>query len=213
MKNLLTSFFSNYVGLLYLNFNINFYSYRKLSGSEVGWLFPGLLHGHPAGRHQEAGQRSPSWGSSLGCGRRRKPGLHRLYLVHRPRLHHQQDLLCDRDRGGPEDHPHRRAPHLRCQRELHAVGGVRQRRATRTEGVRPRRGAESACGRERETDLHATARGILRALDGAGDRGGGSGPGILLCCDRGPPAGALGPCARQDRPLGVLIAVHLPASG
>ncbi|KAF6737673.1 Sonic hedgehog protein [Oryzias melastigma] len=106
------------------------------------------------------------------------------------------------------------AAHLLFSRpELHTaadVGGFRQPSPAGTEGVRVR--ARSADARDREKDLHAEARGLLRAGDGAGDRGGGSGPRVLLRSDRGSPPGALGPGTGPARPLGVHVALRLPAA-
>lgn len=187
---------------------------RKLSRCKVGRLLPRILHGHPGKWHPEARQRSPTRGQSTGRGLRRKPGLYRLHHVHRPGLVHQQDLLRHRDRVWPESDPHRRAPPLH-RPQLHAgraadVGGFRQPSPAGTKGLRVR--ARSAGARDRETDLHAEARGLLRAGDSAGDRGGGSGPCVLLRSDRGPQPGALGPGTGPARPLGVLVALRLPAA-
>ena len=188
---------------------------RKLSGSKVWRLLPRLLHRHPAGWHQQGGQGPPNRRQGPGSRRRRKPDLHRLHHVYRPRLGHQEALLRHRNRLGPEDHTHRRAPPLR-RPQLHGwgadVGDLRQPGPARTEGVRVRRRAQPARARDRKTDLHAGAGGLLCAGDRAGDRRGGPGPCVLLRSDRRPRPGALGPGTCQARPLGVLVAFQLPES-
>lgn len=189
---------------------------RKLRGGEVGRLLPGLVHGHPAGRHQEGGQTPADRRQGAGGRRRGEPHVHRLHHVHRPRLHNQEALPRDRDRLGPEDHPDGGAPPLRGPQRHGGgadVGGLRQPSAIRAEGVRVRRRAESTRARDRETDIHAGARGLLCAGDRAGDRRGGPGPRVLLRGDRRPRPGALGPGARQARPLGVLAAFQVAAWG
>lgn len=199
---------------LYFN-NLIFYFNRKLSGSKVRRLFPRLLHGHPSGRHQEGGQRPPNRRQGPGSRWRWKRDLHRLHHVHRPRLDDQEALLRDRNRLGPENHPHRRAPPLR-RPQHHGkgadVGNLRQPSPTWTNGVRVRCRAKWTRACDRKTDLHARARGLLCAGDRAGDRRGGPRPCVLLRSDRRPRPGALGPGTCQARPLGVLVAFQFPAS-
>lgn len=198
---------------------IIFYFNRKLSGSEIRRLLPRLLHRHPSGWHREGGQRPPDRRQGVGSGWGWKPDLQRLHHVHRSRLGDQEALLRDRNRLGPENHPHRRAPPLRRPRQLHGgrggpadVGSLRQPSPARTKSVRLRPRAKSAPTRDRKTDLHAGARGLLCSSDRAGDRCRGPGLRVLLRSDRRPRPGALGPGTCQARPLGVLVAFHFPAS-
>lgn len=195
-------------------FNMSSYFCRKLSGSKVRRLFPRILHCHPSGRHQEVGKTPSERRQDPGGRRRRQPDLHRLHHVHRPGLDHQEALPRHRNRLGPEDHPHRRPPPLRRPQQhgrWRDVCGVRQPGPPRAESDRVRPGEGSPRTRDRETDLHTGARGLLRAGHHAGERGGGRDPRVLLRGDRRPRPGALGPGARQARPLGVFAALQLPA--
>lgn len=204
------------VGQISIHNNKIFSFNRKLSGSKVRRLLPRLVHRHPPGWFQESGQRAAERGQGAGVRWGWKRDLQRVRHVHRPRLGDQEALLRDRNRLGSEDNPHRCAPALR-RPERHRegaadVGHLRQPGPTWTKSVRVRRRAKQTRARDRKTDLHAGARGLVCAGDPAGDHSGGSGPCVLLRSDRRPRPGALGPGTCPGRPLAVLVAFQLPTS-